>query len=162
MAPEPRIGALLRAAHEIVYGTVYERTAASGHPELRPAHFRLLQFPGIDGVRPTELARSLDSSKQAINPLLGDLERQGYITREPDPRDGRGRVIHLTARGEKLMRTIRSIHAQVESDWETQLGPRKFHALRNALNQITQPNTTHPAPGPLTGRRSAERRGLSR
>ncbi len=142
--PEPRIGALLRAAHEIVYRAVYERTAASGYAELHPAHFRLLQFPGIDGVRPTELARSLDSSKQAINPLLGDLERWGYITREPDHHDGRGRVIHLTSRGEKLMRTIKSIHAQVEGDWEAQLGPRKLDTLRKALDQITQARATRP------------------
>ncbi len=141
----PPIGALLRAAYELVYGAVYERTAAAGHPDLHPAHFRLLQFPGIDGVRPTELARSLASSKQAINPLLGDLERWGYITREPDHRDGRGRVIQLTDRGDELMRTIRSIHAEVESSWGAQLGPPKFRALRAALNQITQhhaPRTT--------------------
>ena len=142
--PEPRIGALLRAAHEIVYRAVYERTAASGYPELHPAHFRLLQFPGIDGVRPTELARSLDSSKQAINPLLSDLERWGYVTRERDHHDGRGRVIHLTVRGEKLMRTIKSIHAQVEGDWEAQLGPRKLDTLRNALDQITQARAPRP------------------
>ncbi len=142
--PDPRIGALLRAAHEIVYRAVYERTAASGYPELHPAHFRLLQFPGIEGMRPTELARSLDSSKQAINPLLGDLERWGYITREPADHDGRGRVIHLTARGEKLMRTIKSIHAQVEGAWEAQLGPRKLDTLRTALDQITQANAPRP------------------
>ncbi|MDQ6778294.1 MAG: MarR family winged helix-turn-helix transcriptional regulator [Actinomycetota bacterium] len=135
---DPRIGALLRAAHKVVYGTVYERTAAAGYPELHPAHFRLLQFPGVDGVRPTELARSLATSKQAINPLLNDLDRWGYITREPGHQDGRGRVIRLTNRGHKLMRTIRSIHAQIESDWAKRLGPRKFQSLRDALDQITQ------------------------
>lgn len=141
----PPIGALLRAAHEIVSGTVYERTAAAGHPDLHPAHFRLLQFPGVDGVRPTELARSLASSKQAINALLGDLERWGYITREPDHHDGRGRVIHLTDRGEDLMRTIRSVHAEVESSWGAQLGPRRFRALRDALSQLTTGASRPPA-----------------
>jgi DNA-binding MarR family transcriptional regulator len=135
---EPPIGALLRAAHEIVYGNVYKRTAAAGHPDLHPAHFRLLQFPGVDGVRPTELARSLDTSKQAINPLLGDLEQWGYITREPDHHDGRGRIIHLTDRGVDLMRTIRSIHAEVETSWIAQLGHRKFAALRESLDQIAK------------------------
>ncbi len=123
----PQIGALLRAAHEIVYDTVYARTAEAGYLKLHPAHFRLLQFPGIDGVRPTELARSLVTSKQAITPLLNDLEQWGYIRREPDHRDGRGRVIRLTNRGHELMRTIRAIHQQIESAWATQLGARVFH-----------------------------------
>ena len=136
--PAPPIGALLRAAHEMVYGTVYTRTAAAGHTQLHPAHFRLLQFPGIEGVRPTELARSLDASKQAVNPLLGDLEVWGYITREPDHHDGRGRIIHLTDRGKDLMRTIRSIHAEVETSFIADLGERRFAVLRDSLSQIAE------------------------
>ncbi len=72
------------------------------------------------------------------------IKHWGYITREPDHHDGRGRVIHLTDRGEELMRTIRSIHAEVESSWIAQLGQRKFAALRDTLTQITQHHALSP------------------
>lgn len=141
-SPELRIGALLRAAHELVSRTVYERTATAGYPELHPAHFRLLQFPGVDGVRPTELALRLSTTKQAVNPLLNDLERWGYIERQRDDVDRRGRVIGLTDRGGKLMHTIRRLHAEIERDWTTQLGPEGFQALRHMLEQLTEKHPT--------------------
>lgn len=135
-ATEPRIGALLRLCAESVHTTLYERTAAAGYPELRPAHFRLLRFPGPDGVRPTELARRLDASKQAINPQLNDLERWGYLERRPDPGDQRGRLLHLTPRGHRLLTTIRSLHAEIERDLQERLGGESYAALVTALREL--------------------------
>lgn len=103
---------------------------------LRPAHFRLLRFPGPDGLRPTELARRLGTTKQAINPLVNDLESWGYVARHPDPEDQRGRVLRLTDRGWQLLDTIRALHAEIERDWEARLGPARYRAFREALGEI--------------------------
>ncbi len=122
----------------MVQRIVFERTAASGYGELRPAHFRLLRFPGIDGTRPADLAGRLEMSKQAINPLLNDLERWGYLERRPDRKDGRGRVLALTLRGNELMGTIRRLHAEIEADWARRLGSKRFRTLRDALADIVR------------------------
>jgi DNA-binding MarR family transcriptional regulator len=143
----PPLGALLRLTHELVYAELYAKTAAAGYPELRPAHFRLLRFPGVDGARPTELASGLDTSKQAINPLLNDLERWGYLERRTASEDARGRVLHLTGRGTKLMSTIRRLQRQIESRWAEQLGSRRFHAVLAALDQIARTHPAHPSQG---------------
>jgi DNA-binding MarR family transcriptional regulator len=135
---EPRIVALLRMAHEMAQAALYSRTASAGYAELRPAHFRLLRFPGIDGVRPTALAERLETTKQAINPLLNDLEGWGYIERRPDPEDGRGRVLWLTPRGHALMSSIRQLHAEIEADWGHRIGAKRFQVLRAALRDIAR------------------------
>lgn len=135
---EPRIVALLRLASDVGQSELYRRVEAAGYGELRPAHFRLLRFPGIDGVRPTELAKRLQTSKQAINPLLNDLERWGYLERRRDSSDGRGRVLCLTQRGRELMATIKQLHAEIEADWERELGARRYQTLRSALRELAQ------------------------
>lgn len=133
---QPRIGALLRLAGEQVHAALYQGVAAAGYSELRPAHFRLLRFPGPDGVRPTELAERLDLSKQALHPLLNDLERWGYLRREPDPEDRRGRVLRLTPRGQQLLQTIRQRHAELEAAWERHLGEDRFRTLQETLRDV--------------------------
>lgn len=135
---QPRIAALLRMAHEATQDLLYRHVADAGHMDLRPAHFRLLRFPGIDCTRPIDLAQRLETSKQAINPLLNDLEEWGYITRLPDPEDGRGRVIVLTPRGHDLMGSIRQRHAEIEAGLEAELGAEAFAQLKDALRVIAE------------------------
>lgn len=130
--------ALLRLASEIGQTTLYERLEAAGYTQIRPAHFRLLRFPGPHGVRPTELANRLGTSKQAINPLINDLEHWGYLERRPDSIDQRGRVLWLTDRGLKLMATIKQLHVQIEADWRRELGPRRFQILRTTLRDLVE------------------------
>ena len=130
--------ALLRLASEVGQSTLYERLEAVGYKELRPTHFRLLRYPGLDGVRPTELAQRLGTSKQAVNPLINDLERWGYLQRRPDPTDQRGRVLSLTDRGRELMTTIKELHAEIEADWEAEMGRRRYQTLRRALRDIAK------------------------
>ena len=134
--PDLRIVALLRLAHEEGQRRLYEAMQAAGHTQLLPAHFRLLRYPGPDGVRPSDLAEQVDSTKQAINPLLNDLERWGYLRREPDPEDGRARVLRLTARGQELLRLIRDQHAEIEAQWAQLIGARRFAQLRSTLRDL--------------------------
>ena len=130
--------ALLRLASEVGQTSLYERLEAVGYKELRPTHFRLLRYPGLEGVRPTELAQRLGTSKQAVNPLINDLERWGYLQRRPDPTDQRGRVLCLTDRGRELMATIKELHGEIEADWEAELGRRRYQTLRSALRDIAE------------------------
>ncbi len=145
--PEVRIGSLLRMAHEIAERTVVEAAAAAGYGEPRPAHFRLMRFPGLERARPTELAARLETSKQAINPLLHDLERWGYIQRQLHPDDERGRIVRLTVRGRALMAVIAEAHARLESRWAGLVGQQRFATLRATLCELAKEHSA------LDGRR---------
>jgi DNA-binding MarR family transcriptional regulator len=70
---------------------MYERITAERFPSVTRSQFELLRWPGIDGLRPGEIAQLSGLSKQTVNDLLGELERGGYIRRDPHPRDRRAR-----------------------------------------------------------------------
>ena len=134
----PLIGALLRVPWEAVQGHMLERLHERGFDDLDAAHLNVFQYPGPQGARPTELATRLRISKQALNYLLGQLERLGYLERTPDPDDQRSKRVALTERGVSAVTVIREAVAEVESAWAQQLGPTRFSQLRGLLLDLNQ------------------------
>jgi DNA-binding MarR family transcriptional regulator len=130
------IGALLRVALEDVQRRMLERLHEQGFDDLDAAHLPVFQYPGPQGARPSELAARLRMSKQALNYLLGTLERLGYLERQPHPDDQRSRRIHLTARGMATVPVIRRAVAEVEAEWTERLGRERFDTLRSALLEL--------------------------
>ena len=135
----PLIGALLRMPWEAVQRHMLERLHERGFDDLDAAHLVVFQYPGPQGARPSELAHRLRMSKQALNYLLGELERLDYLERLPDPDDLRSKRITLTARGTAAITVIREAVAEIESTWAHQLGPKRFAQLRNLLLDLNQP-----------------------
>lgn len=127
------IGALLRQPWESVRDRILAGLHEAGFDDVIPAHFNVLQYPGPENRRPSELAAETRMSKQAINYLLAQLEELGYLTREDDPEDQRSKRIHLTERGHAAAQTVRKIVREVEADWEKQLGKKRFGQLRELL-----------------------------
>ena len=137
----PLIGALLRVPFEVVRRRMLERLHEHGFDDLEAAHLNVLQYPGPQGTRPSELAARLGMSKQALNYLLGELERLGYLEREPDPNDRRSKRIALTPRCVSAIPVIRDAVREVEVAWAQQLGEKRFADLRELLldlNKLTQ------------------------
>src|SRR5215213_6419014 len=95
----PLIGALLRVPWEAVQRRMLERLHEHGFDDLDAAHLHVFQYPGPQGARPSELAARLGITKQALNYLLGQLERLDYLHRTPDPDDLRSKRVALTRRG---------------------------------------------------------------
>jgi len=132
----PLIGALLRAAFESVRDRMLAGLHQRGYDDLVVAHLNVLQYPGPENLRPSELAARTHTSKQALNYLLGQLEQLGYLTREGDNEDQRSKRIHLTPRGRAAGAAIREIVRDVEAEWEQQLGREQFAQLRDLLTQL--------------------------
>ena len=136
----PLIGALLRWPWEAVQRHMLERLHERGFADFDAAYLTVFQYPGPQGERPSELAARLRISKQALNHLLGQLERRGYLTREPDPDDQRSKRVALTPRGSSAVHVIRQAVAEIETTWARQLGPRRFAQLRTLLRDLNQPS----------------------
>jgi DNA-binding MarR family transcriptional regulator len=130
------IGALLRMQWEVVRGRQLEQLHARGFDDVAPQHIPVLQWPGPHGTRPSELAARLRVSKQALNYLLGDLERLGYVERRDDPGDGRSRRVVATERGLKAMRVMHSAAREVERDWAGHVGTKAVADLRATLTRL--------------------------
>jgi DNA-binding MarR family transcriptional regulator len=130
------IGALLRIPWETVRRRMLEGLHERGFTDLTAAHLAILQYPGPSGLRPSELAERTRMSKQALNYLLGQMERLGYITRRDSPQIPGSRRVEVTQRGEQVVYAMRAIVSDLERQWERDLGPERFAQLRELLVEL--------------------------
>lgn len=134
----PLIGALLRIPGEAVRDRMLERLHAAGFTDFDAAHTRVLQYPGPQGMRPSDLAAQLGVSKQALNYQLGELERMGYLERRPHPDDLRAKQVVLTEKGIAAGKVMREAVAEMEAVWTQLLGAERFEQLRALLLDLNR------------------------
>jgi DNA-binding MarR family transcriptional regulator len=109
------------------------RLAAAGYTDVRPAYgyaFSRLSFGGATGV---ELAEHLGITKQSVGQMVDELERAGYVRRQPHPTDRRGKLIVLTDRGWACVRAAGKVLQELEQGLAAELGPERYAALRAGL-----------------------------
>jgi DNA-binding MarR family transcriptional regulator len=133
---QPLIGALLRLPAQAVHRRIVAGLNEGGFRDLRLPHMAVLQYPGPDGCRPHELAARAGMSKQAMNQLLGSLERLGYITRRDAEDRGRARVVRFTRRGQAAWAKVHDVLAEIETEWRGTLGDRDFSRLKKLLCDV--------------------------
>ena len=132
----PKIGALMRLPWEAVTHRILEALHERGFDDIDAPQLSVLLWPGPQGMRPSDLAARIRVTRQALNYLLGDLERLGYLERHPDPDDRRARRIALTDRGLSLVPVIRNAVSEIEREWAEALGPERFAVLRGLLLEL--------------------------
>ena len=110
------IEAILRAGHAAI-DELHRRLAERGHPDVRPAHGYAFQAIGPDGTTATALGERLNITKQAAGQMVDELTRLGYVTREPDPDDGRRRLVQLTPRGVDCLRASADVFEEIVAEW---------------------------------------------
>ena len=117
-----------------------KRIHAAGFPDVGYAHIPIFRHQGPDGRQPTEIAATAQLSKQAVNNLLGQLQRAGYLKRKAHPDDGRARIVQLTARGRRLETAIWDAGRAVERGWREQIGDADWRVFRRVLDRIAEAN----------------------
>jgi DNA-binding MarR family transcriptional regulator len=138
ISPPPRpLPALLTGVKLAAIDKLRGRIAEAGHPEIREGHGCVFGFIDLDhGSRLTDLAANAGFTKQAVGEAVTELERLGYVTRVPDPQDGRAKIIKLTDRGMDAVIKGRRIFAEIEREWAEQIGPELMAAFRQAATRI--------------------------
>ncbi len=132
------IGAMLRDVWQWVRDQMYAGVVAAGYDDLSAAHVGLWRYPGLEELRPSQVADRVGITKQSVNDLLGHLEQHGYILRVPDLVDGRARVIRLTPKGRRLQQTIYAEAGAAQLRIEEILGPRRFTQLHHSLELLSE------------------------
>jgi DNA-binding MarR family transcriptional regulator len=132
----PYIGALLRLAHQEALARLLKALADRGLGDINQAYFGFFQYPPIDGMRPIDLAKRLGMSKQALNHLLGQLEKLGYLQRRHRQPNGHA-AVYLTERGWLVVESNVATMRQLEADWQRQLGKQRFADLKAALKELS-------------------------
>jgi DNA-binding MarR family transcriptional regulator len=96
---------------------------------LQPTGLRITQFlilATLNGLRSAPvntLAERLDIERTAMGKMVALLQRDGFVTIQPSPTDGRSRIVELTEQG-------RGLHAQAAPLWRA--AQRQFAELNGA------------------------------
>lgn len=117
---------------------LFQARVSAGFADVTHAQVPIFRYEGPEGRRPTEIAATAQLSKQAVNDVLGQLERSGYLTRKSHPDDGRARVVRLTARGRRLDAAIWEAGREVERTWRERIGEPAWGVFREVLDQLAQ------------------------
>jgi len=113
-----------------------EAALGRGHTGLKMSHSQVLPQVGPRGRRIGEIARIQRVSRQAISATSRDLEAQGYLRRDADPVDGRGVVLRLSARGERLIADSVAAVDRMERRFRGLLGAARFDALSRVAREL--------------------------
>jgi DNA-binding MarR family transcriptional regulator len=165
-APDrPALGPLLitcaRLLDEVAQAQVNRE---AGERIARPALMRLVPFLTREGIRPTELARRADITKQAVGQTLKACEAQGLVEFAADPTDGRAQLVRLTDDGEAAFRYGRSVLRYLDGQLANALGADTLDETTRGLAAMlpvlqgwidTPPTRRHAAPEALRVQRLA-------
>ncbi|MGW0945564.1 MarR family winged helix-turn-helix transcriptional regulator [Streptomyces sp. NPDC002623] len=93
----------------------------AGVPLDRAAVALLRQVADTEPLRPGELAQRLGVEASHVTRTVQQLQKSGYVTRVPDPDDGRAQRIQLTEAGRAAIDRVRDAGARgmqlALSDW---------------------------------------------
>ena len=117
-------------------GELQRRLAADGHGDVRFADGFVFQHLIGGPLTIGALAERLEVTQQAASKSVADLERRGYVAREPDPEDARARLVALTERGRSAIEGGRRHRAAIAAELGERLGPRRVEGARRLLNDV--------------------------
>jgi DNA-binding MarR family transcriptional regulator len=133
---EPTVPALLQMVAAAGAPRLRAAFAAAGLDGIRPAQSVALVPLATGGLHASDLADRLGVSRQAVAQAVAALERNRYVTREPNPDDARAQIIELTPRGRQALRLMRSNAFDVQKRWQHTLGPERFDEFRTTLRML--------------------------
>jgi len=118
--------AVVRLASQVVDG-IQSGLVEQGFDDVRPAHG--FAFALLSGG-PVTTAELVDHS---------------YLTRGPDPRDGRAKLLELTDRGRACTRAAERAAVDTIEGWRNELTAQQFARFQEALAAVALPGRLRPA-----------------
>ena len=93
---------------------------------------------GRPGCTLTDISDLLDLNKSAVSGMIGRLERAGTLRREPNPKDGRGSLLHLTPRGEKVRRESQPVFRSAMAELTQGFTAAEMNVVFRFLNAVVE------------------------
>ena len=125
----------MMGSHALV-SQLHERLAERGFTEVRPAFAFVLLASREQPLTGNDVARLMAMTKQAASKLVDAMEEAGYLVRKPHPEDARAKLLHISAKGKRLLEAAEQIYAELESAWAKVLGVQRLHAMRRDLTEV--------------------------
>ena len=107
-----QVSGLLAAAARL---SARELTDALRKLDLSPAQFAIIDLIDREGpLFPSNLARRLSIETSTMAASLKRAERDGFIQRSQDPKDGRGVVVDITAQARLVLEDARKASNMID------------------------------------------------
>ena len=131
------LGFLLAKASQRWNELLADEFAAAGYPEVRPAYGSiLLPLWEEDDLRMGELGRRARLAKQTMTTMVRLMERDGLVSRAPDPDDRRAQRVRLTERGRDLRKVARKVLAALDRRVSARLSEREIATFESCLQEV--------------------------
>jgi DNA-binding MarR family transcriptional regulator len=141
---EPYIQSLLLYAYQATARELVTTLRAHGHDAIRPKHGAVFANIDREGTRATTLAERAGMGKAAMGELIDELERLGYVGREPDPDDRRAKLVVPRAPALDVTRLVHAFNRRLEARYRRMLGPAAYQTLRASLRRIAPEGDRQP------------------
>jgi DNA-binding MarR family transcriptional regulator len=131
------LGFLLAKASQRWNELLAAEFAAAGYPEVRPAYGSiLLPLWEEDDLRMGELGRRARLAKQTMTTMVRLMERDGLVSRAPDPEDRRAQRVRLTERGRDLRKVARKVLTALDRRVSERLSEREIATFESCLQEV--------------------------
>jgi DNA-binding MarR family transcriptional regulator len=136
-ATRDNLGFLLAKAAQRWNELLAEQFRRDGYPEVRPSYGSLLvPLFEEDGLRMGELAARARLSKQTMTTMVRLLERNGLVTRAPDPSDRRATRVYLTERSRSFRPVAERALAELDAAVRARLSLTDVEHLKASLKGV--------------------------
>ena len=106
---------------------------AVGMPSLSRTKSMIMVNISHGITRPSDLARNLGISRQAIQQTLVEMERKGLVRLVDDPSDGRAKIVRFSRRGSGIGKAAFTAMNAVEEELVERLGTEAVEQLKHVL-----------------------------
>jgi len=89
-------------------------------------------------VSPTAVVEWTAMDKVKVSRAAAALAARGLIRQSPDPHDGRGRLLHMTRKGQKVYQRVVPLSREVEATLVEGIGRSQWAALGKALARLNE------------------------
>lgn len=105
---------------------------------LAGVHIRTARSLALEGNRMSELAERTGLSKQHIGSVVRDLQAAGIVDVEPDPTDGRARIVRFTPGGRAGLLVGLEAISCIVARTEKHIGRSRLSEFRRTLRELVE------------------------
>lgn len=87
-------------------------------------------------VRPSELARTFETTRGNVSHTVSSLEAKRLVRRRIDPEDARGFLLELEPAGKRRAARVAGILDRMQVQIETEVGPAKLETMLRQMNNV--------------------------
>jgi DNA-binding MarR family transcriptional regulator len=129
-------GILLGLAYQTFTDELRAHLRAQGFDDLGGSYGYVFRALADAPLHLTDLAALLGITDPGMAKIVQEMAERSYVARDPDPNDGRAKLVSLAARGRAALAAARRFHATYERRLATTAGAKEAATARRVLELL--------------------------